>query len=136
MSITIHAIWLERLRRIEDSTVSDEGHILIAQAILRRAITCFRGSTYEPGGDTKDFILARVRSALADEILHPIEVPQLRSLAPQHLPSDKYLFFLWYVSRKPRIWRLRLYNRASTGADTCRLNRVDGEHVAWVVDDD
>ena len=44
----------------EDYTVSDESHILIAQAIFRRAITCFRGSTYQHGGYTHDFILARL----------------------------------------------------------------------------
>ena len=93
-SITIHAVWLERLRRIDDSTVSDENHNFIAQAILRRVTACFRGSTSQPDGDTRIFILARVRSAVADEILHHIEVPQLRPLASQHLQSDNYLFFV------------------------------------------
>ena len=33
-SITIHAIWLERLRRIEDVTVFNESHNSFAQASL------------------------------------------------------------------------------------------------------
>ena len=42
--------WIE-LRRMEDSTLPTEAHIARARTHLRRALTRFRNSTYQPGDE-------------------------------------------------------------------------------------
>ena len=87
---TTHVIWVERLRWIDDSAISDESHSAIDRANLREAITSFRVSTYQPGGVTRDIDLARVPSALADTGFAPLRVasaplPHLAAFPPDHL---------------------------------------------------
>uniref|UniRef100_M4BWM7 Uncharacterized protein n=1 Tax=Hyaloperonospora arabidopsidis (strain Emoy2) TaxID=559515 RepID=M4BWM7_HYAAE len=43
VSSTFHAIWIERLRRIDDSSIPEESHNSIAQAVLHSAISLFAG---------------------------------------------------------------------------------------------
>ena len=69
VSRTLHAIWIERLRRMEDSTPPQEVHTTRAQSNFRRSVTCFRGSTFQPDVGADGQLLARVRSALADSLL-------------------------------------------------------------------
>ena len=50
VSITFHTIWLERLNRIGDPTMSEVSHHAGTQSRLRRALSCFRNSTDQHGG--------------------------------------------------------------------------------------
>ena len=66
---TLHAIWLERIRRMDDPSLTEETHIARAKTQFRRAITRFRGSVYQPDMNRDGDLFARVRSALEDIIL-------------------------------------------------------------------
>ena len=45
---TLQAIWLERLRCMEDSSLSQEVHTASAKTIFRRSVRRFRKSAYQP----------------------------------------------------------------------------------------
>ena len=69
VSITLHSIWIERLRRLVGSILSPIVHNARAKAQFRRAVTRFRNSTYQPEMGEDGLLSARVRSALADTII-------------------------------------------------------------------
>ena len=77
---TLHAIWIEPLRRIEDSTISNDTHTTGARANLRRAITRLRNSTFPSNAGDEGQHIATVRSALADTLLRYDVPPPLRPL--------------------------------------------------------
>ena len=47
VSTTLHAIWVQRLRRIEDPSLSQDVHTARAKTIFRQSVRRFRGSTYQ-----------------------------------------------------------------------------------------
>ncbi|GAB9477600.1 reverse transcriptase, partial [Globisporangium polare] len=93
VATVLHAIWTERLRRMEDPTLSETTHRALAQTGFRRALTRFRGSTYQPGEGEDDQALARVRSALADALLQHTDPPQLQPPQPPVSRNDLYVLF-------------------------------------------
>ena len=99
VSITFHTIWLERLNRIGDPTMSEESHHAVAHSRLRRALLCFRNSTYQPGGGKWEYVLARVPLALADKLLQHIEPPLLLPPALPTSSTDLFLLFFDGCSR-------------------------------------
>ena len=77
VSITFQAIWSERLRWIEDPTMSVVSYHAVTESRLCRVLSCFRSSTYQPGCERWEYVLARVCSALTDELLQHNEPPFL-----------------------------------------------------------
>ena len=69
VSTTVHAIWLERLCRMDDQSLTEETHIARAKTYFRLAITRFKGFEYQMEMNRDGDLFARVRSALADIIL-------------------------------------------------------------------
>ena len=65
---------------MEDSTLPNDAHIARARTHLRRALTRFRNTTYQPVDEEEGRHLARVRSALADTLLFYDEPNQLHPL--------------------------------------------------------
>ena len=45
VSTILHAIWVERLRRMEDPSLSQDVHPARSRTIFRRSVRSFRGST-------------------------------------------------------------------------------------------
>ena len=45
---TLHAIWVERVCRMDDSPLSQEVHTAGARNLFRRSVRKFRESTYQP----------------------------------------------------------------------------------------
>ena len=68
-------------------------HHAVAQSRLRRALSCFRKSTYQPGGGKWEYVLARVHSALADELLQHTEPPILLLHALPTSATNLFLLF-------------------------------------------
>ena len=93
VSSSLHAIWIERLNRMRDPTLPEEMHISRATSHLRRALTRFRSSVYQPEGGDDGQILAQVRSALADTLLLHDEPFPLRSIRLADQPGVLYLLF-------------------------------------------
>ena len=93
VSTTLHAIWVERLRRMEDSSLSQEVHTASAKTIFRRSVRRFRGSTYQPDMGEDGQLFARVRSALADTLLCSDEPPSLHVRPIDRFPGVLYLLF-------------------------------------------
>ena len=91
ISSSLHAIWIERLNRMQDSTLSEEAHIARATSHLRRALTRFRSSVYQREGGEDSQILAQMRSALADTLLLHDEPVPLRPIRLVDQPDVLYL---------------------------------------------
>ena len=79
VSMTLHAIWAERLRRMKDSSISQEEHTARAKTSFRRSVRRFRGSTYQPDMGEDGRLFAQVRSALADTLLYYDDPPFVAS---------------------------------------------------------
>uniref|UniRef100_M4BQ96 Uncharacterized protein n=1 Tax=Hyaloperonospora arabidopsidis (strain Emoy2) TaxID=559515 RepID=M4BQ96_HYAAE len=90
---TLHGIWIERLRRMEFPSLPPEAHNASARTQLRRAITSFRNSTYQPGADDATNNLAYMRSALANTLLQNAIPPGLNRLEQDIYPGSFYLLF-------------------------------------------
>ena len=93
VSTTIHAIWSKRLHRMEDPALPEVAHIVRAKTKFRRAITRFRGSTYQPDMQTDGHLFARVRCALADSLLCADEPPAKHKLPIASCLGVIYLLF-------------------------------------------
>ena len=68
VSTTLHAIWVERLRRMDDASLSQQVHTASATTILCRSVRMFRVSTYQPDMGEDGQLFAQVRSALANSL--------------------------------------------------------------------
>ena len=90
---TLHAIWIELLRRIEDSTISNDTHTTWVRAILRRAITSLHNSNFQPNSGDEGQHIATVRSALADTPLRYDVPPPLGPLQGDDRAGFFYLLF-------------------------------------------
>ena len=77
VSTTLHAIWVERLRRMDDSSLSQEVHTASAKTVFRRSVRRFRGSTYHTDMGEDGQLFAQVRLALPDTLLCFNEPPSL-----------------------------------------------------------
>ena len=93
VSTTLHDIWLERLRRINDPSLTEETHIARAKTQFRRAIIRFRGFVYQPDMNKDGDLFARVRSALADTLLCVEEPPATQVLPICRCPGMIFLLF-------------------------------------------
>ena len=69
VSTTLHAIRVERLRHMEDSSLSQEVHTASTMNIFRRSVRMFLGSSYKPDMGEDGQLFAQVRSALADTLI-------------------------------------------------------------------
>ena len=100
---TLHGIWIESLRRMEFPSLPPEAHNASARTQLRRAITSFRNSTYQPGADDATNNLAYMRSALADTLLQKRYSSWSQPAGARHLfRVILSTFFRWRIARKPR----------------------------------
>ena len=79
VSTTLHSIWIERLCRLKDSSLSGDVHSAIAKTQFRRAVTRFRNSTYQSDIWKDGILFARVQSALADTLICSSDSPALRA---------------------------------------------------------
>ena len=93
VSTTLHAIWLERLRRMDDPSLTEETHMARAKTQFRREITRFRGSVYQPDMNRDGDLFERVRSALADIIPCVEEPPAMQVLPIRRCPGMIFLLF-------------------------------------------
>ena len=93
VSTTLHAIWVERLRRMEDSSLSQEVHTASAKTSFRRSVRRFRRSTYQPEMGEDGQLFAQVRSALADTLLCYDVPPSLLVRPIDRCPGELYLLF-------------------------------------------
>ena len=93
VSTTLQDIWLERLRRMEDSSLSQEVHTASAKTIFRRSVRRFRGSTYQPDMGDDGQLFAQVRSSLTDTLLCSDEPPSLHVRPIERCPGVLYLLF-------------------------------------------
>ena len=93
VSTTLHAIWVERLRRMDDSSLPQEVHTARFHTLFRRAVSRFRGSTYHPDKGGAEQLFAQVRSALADKLLSSGDPPALQRLPLARCPGVMYLLF-------------------------------------------
>uniref|UniRef100_M4B758 RNase H type-1 domain-containing protein n=1 Tax=Hyaloperonospora arabidopsidis (strain Emoy2) TaxID=559515 RepID=M4B758_HYAAE len=84
---------MERLNRIQDPTLPEEAHIARATSHLRRALTRFRSSVYQPEDGEDGHILAQVWSALANTLLLHDEPFPLRPIRLVDQPGVLYLLF-------------------------------------------
>ena len=78
---------------MEFPSLPPEAHNASARTQLRRAITSFRNSTYQPGADDATNNLAYMRSALADTLLQNAIPPGLNRLEQDIYPGSFYLLF-------------------------------------------
>ena len=99
VSTTLHAIWVERLRRMDDSSLSQEVHTASAKTVFRRSVRRFRGSTYQPDMGEDGQLFARVRSALADTLICSDDPPSLHVRPIGRCPGVLYLLFFYGRSR-------------------------------------
>ena len=90
---TLHAIWIERLRLTEDSTLSNDTHTTGARANVRRAITRLRNSTFQSDAGDEGIHIATARSALANTLLRYDVPPSLRPLQSDDRAGFFYLLF-------------------------------------------
>lgn len=92
VAATVHAIWMERLRRMEDSTVSTATHTLIAESFLLSALTRFKQTAYVTRG-ADSVSICRTRAACADLLANQLLAPALQRLPRTHATDIRVLFF-------------------------------------------
>ena len=77
---TLYAIWIERLRRMQDLSLSQELHTTTTSAttISRRSVRKFSGSTYPTDMGEDGQLFAQVRWALTDILICYDDPPSLQ----------------------------------------------------------
>ena len=93
VSTTLHAIWVERLGRMEYPSISRDNHTARAKPIFRWSARRLRGSTYQPDMGEDGQLFAQVRSAMADTLLLSDEPLLLRVRPLERCPGVLYLLF-------------------------------------------
>ena len=93
VSMTLQAVWLEWLRRMDDPSLTGVTHIARAKTKFRRETTRIRGSVYQPDMNKDRDLIALVRLALADIILC-IEVTSDASVSVSPMPGNGIPAFL------------------------------------------
>ena len=73
--------------------MSVESYHAVAQSRFRRAPSCFQNFTYQPGGGKWDYMLSRLRSALADKLLQHTDPPTLLLHALPTSATNQFLLF-------------------------------------------
>ena len=100
MSTTLHSIWVERLRRMDESSLTQEVRTPRARTIFLQVVMRFRGSLYEPDMVEDGQLFSQVRSALADTLLCSDDSPALYILPIDRNPGVLYLLFFDRESRE------------------------------------
>ena len=92
VSTTLHAIWIECLRRIKDPNLPNEAHNAKDRTHFRSSLTRFWSSTHQPADGEDIKLLARAWSALADCLIC-LDEP----MTMWFLPSDSNSYFLYVL---------------------------------------